>query len=192
MERTDEGFLVTENFVRTFRLSRRSRGEQGSLVAERLECRGHLYPVLSEAQPNRHPAVKQGSVYRRDDLCRYFFPNLVEDSRLETIPRDMYWKPLCSQVKRLQFKYNLDLPFVRRMMEEFIRHPEWCQHSPRAAWQVFVSHWQQLIKLVQLQQHRDPGSRRFSEGGGREYWLGTPTGQNREIKGREYWLGKYA
>lgn len=173
LEKNDQGFLVTEKFVRTFRFSRRSRGEGVILVAERLDDDDTTSRV-TEAQPNRHPAVKQGSAQKkpRVDLCRHVFPDLVEDHGMETIRRDLYWKALYQNVQRLQLDYRVDLPFVRRMMEEFVRHPEWTQRSSRAAWQVFISRWQQLMKLVHLQRQRDPGARRHS--GGAEYWLARP------------------
>jgi hypothetical protein len=178
IERTDEGFLVTEEFLGTCRLSRRRRGEEAILVAKRLDGFDTTYRV----EPRRAtPAVKQGSVQNevgtrkpRVDLCHYFFPDLVEERGLETVRRDVYWKALYSQVQRLQLEYRLDLPFVRRMMEEFVQHPEWCQRSSRAAWQVFISRWQQLIRLVHAQRRRDPGNRRHS--GGAEYWMGKYAG----------------
>jgi hypothetical protein len=63
--------------------------------------------------------------------------------------------------------YGVNLSFVRRMMEEFVRHPTWCERSRRPAWQVFIGRREELIKRVRIQQGRNT-----RHSGGAEYWLG--------------------
>jgi hypothetical protein len=191
VDQTDKGFLITEKFSGTFRIPGFGRGEPVSLVAQRLGDRDTVYPdEASEASRtngttsrNRRPGVKQRSAQNevgpgtgklRVQLCRDFFPSLVEDHGLETIPRDLYWRALVSQVKRLELVYRVNTPFVRQMMEEFVQHPEWCRRSHRPAWRVFVSRWQELVKRVHAQHNR---ARR---------------NDTRHTGGIEHWLGEYA
>jgi hypothetical protein len=115
-------------------------------------------------------------------LCREFFPNLVEDHNLETIPRKLYWKLLYGQVQKLEQEYQVDLPFVRRMMEEFVRHPLWCKRSRRPAWQVFVGRREELLKLVLIQRRRNPHHRDQSK----EFWWSSPSPDRHTLE-RDYW-----
>jgi hypothetical protein len=201
VQKTNEGFLVRKFFTGTSRHPGFSGSERVSLVAERLddEDTNNLgSPETSKA--SRSLGVKHESVPKyvgtprptgpRVELCRDFFPSLMKEHQMETIPAPMYSKALYSQVKKMQIDYKLNLSFVRQMMEEFVQHPLWCERSHRLAWQVFISRREELIKRVHAQKQKDPGNRRFSDGRGREYWLGTPT--KRHNRGAEYWLGKYA
>jgi hypothetical protein len=86
---------------------------------------------------------------------------------METIPGHLYWPALCSQVKKLEKDYTVDLAFIRQMMEEFVRHPQWTQRSRRPAWQVFIARRQELVKLVHTQRRRNPNRSGWSQ----EDWL---------------------
>jgi len=181
-EEEGRGFLVREKFPGSFRPADFFRREGGSLVAKRLDADdANCLPAAGGHEVFR---AQRGRHQPRVDLCRVFFPNLVEDHGLETIPRDVYWKGLYRCVKDLEYEYKVTTPFVRRMMEEFVRHPAWCQRSHQPAYRVFMTRRQELVKLVRAQEKRDPGNRRYSKG---RDWLGDPS--PRHNHGAEYWLG---
>ena len=201
-EKVDEGFrvLVEKNLAELAAQPGAAGREGGSLVAKRLDADDAIFPLFGEASAaSRIPGVmgKSAQFYGgtrtprpsglRVELCRDFFTNLVEAHRMETIPGHLYWRGLCSQVKKFQGDYQVDLTFVRQMMEEFVRHPEWCQRSRRPAWQVFISRREELLGLVKLRQRHHPGDRRYQVEGD-QGWL--TTGRERHTQGAEYWLGR--
>jgi hypothetical protein len=180
LEKTDHGFrvLVEKNLQEVSATPCVARGERGSLVAKRLGAEDAVHRV-SPVEASAASRASERSVQNRGvistprsgrvrvELCRDVFPNLVEDHGLETIPRHLYWQALCSQVKKLEIDFNVDPPFIRRMMEEFVRHPQWSQRSRRPAWQVFIGRRQELVKLVHAQRRRNPNRTGWSQ----EDWL---------------------
>lgn len=212
----DQGWLKKADLGFWFRSEKRSAEvgpnpraagrEGGSLVAERLGADDAVLSVFTEtsaasrtSRPEASEAsrtgVKQESAQNRIrrpsgprvELCRDFFPDLVEDRGLETVRRDIYWRGLMQQVKKLEFDYRVDTPFIRKMMLEFVEHPIWCKRSRSAAWKVFIQHREELVKLVRTQrtQHdRNPHNR----GQSKEFW--TAPSRDRHTLGAEYWLAR--
>jgi hypothetical protein len=207
VERVDGGFrlLVEKQLSPEISAHPGAAGrEGGSLVAQRLDAEDANSPVFGEASAASRMIASyealggmEGSAQNavqpafrpsgpRVKLCRDFFPSLVENHDLETIPRNMYWQALCSQVKKLEWDYQIDTPFIRLMMLEFVKHPLWCRRSRRPAWQVFISRREELIKLVHAQRKKNPDNRRR----GRDYWISQPPTRDRHMGDAEYWLGR--
>ena len=209
MKKVDQGFrvLVPKNLTELAGTPGFAGPQRSILGAERLEYGAvSAIAVPSEARDGESaPPVKQESVSseiyppkpknprsRVVVLSREIFPSLCAGAGIKLDRNVFKWSRLAQGIGDWQKRYEHDLRFLRQMMVEFASHPEWCQVSPLSPEQLFLRRHQKLTDLVFARQKADPGSRRFSDGGGTEYWLGTPTGQTREARGREYWLGKYA
>jgi len=97
-----------------------------------------------------HPSARTRTRPDKPDtiLARDIFPQLT--NRHGYHPYQHNWPALVAQIRRWPY----DLDFVRLMMEEFSRHPEWCKG--RAPWRVFVGRRQVLVDLVLTRQKREP------------------------------------
>lgn len=194
-----DGFRVCPDFFPVFdQVYGASRRDRVSLAASPLELRGSTLPggqrserserstavAASEKSAQnqnprpRHPANKFVAI------ARDVFPALCRQNGITYLP-GTDWRPIAGTVKRWGLQYGITVEEAHQMMEEFVRHPEWCQRSRKSPWAVFIQRREQLQYLVTAQQQRDPGSRRFA-GQGQEYWIGSRP--ERPTRGAEYWL----
>jgi len=135
------------------------------------EVTGMSITELETTDSEWHPSAKKRE--RRQDpevlLARDVFPDLARlnkrDRRLHEVG------PLVGQLRLWEKKYGYDWAFVRLLMEEFGKHPEWYRGRP--AWEVFVTRRRVLAALVVHRQKRDPSNRRWGTNRGREYWVGS-------------------
>jgi hypothetical protein len=80
-------------------------------------------------------------------LAKYFFPGVVREAGIQMVPLQTNGPALAHHLNRWKLQ-GVDLSFMKLMMEEFVRHPEWCRHSTRPPWRVFVSRREDLSGLV--------------------------------------------
>jgi hypothetical protein len=106
-------------------------------------------------------------------LAKHFFPEVVRGAGIQMTPLQTDTAALI-RVLRHWKSLGVDLLTMKLMMEEFVRHPEWCQRSKRSPWQVFVSRRGDLASEVAYRQRKDPANRRWA-GTGEDYWLGRHT-----------------
>lgn len=186
IEKVDAGVLVTEKFSGTFRSGGFAAPDRDNIGPKALGWRGlaraKRAPLPPEAagrpasdsyvqsevpQYDPEPRCPQSRVVV---LARTTFPSLCLDAGIPINPLVFSWRRLAKGINRWQSDYGVDLNFVRLMMMEFVRHPDWCQTSRRCPDEVFISRREKLAGLVLTRQQRDPSNRRHSTGA--EYWPG--------------------
>jgi len=119
-------------------------------------------------------------------LARIFFPDLCRQHNIMILPGQYDWRPLARALRGWEQDFGINLLMVRQMMEEFVRHPEWCQNKT-FPWKVFLARRDKLMDLVSTQRRRDPA--RFSKGQDRSFWLNRSK-QDSHTSGAEYWLNR--
>lgn len=101
-------------------------------------------------------------------LARDVFPPLMRQHGVGVrMPQD----DLAAFAKNLRDwhdKHEISYDTIRLMMEEFVRHPEWCRRSRGAPWKVFLSRRSQILSLLDAQRGFDPSNRRHQKTEG--YW----------------------
>jgi hypothetical protein len=81
-------------------------------------------------------------------LAKDVFPQHADENPLQS-----NWPALAKALK-LWRKQGIEWSFMEQMMEEFAKHPEWCERSNNPPWKVFVIHRAELVTLVEHQQQR--------------------------------------
>lgn len=142
---------------------------------------------MEESAHKYGPAPKNPSS-RAVQMARELFIDLCEEHGIANIPYPK-WSGLARRLRQWEEEEGIDLNLSRQMMEEFVRHPEWCRSSTKLPWEVFVYRKNKLMSLVTNRLRRDPANRRYSSSNGAEYWLSRSAG-NRHSQGAEYWLGR--
>jgi hypothetical protein len=100
-----------------------------------------------------HRGHNLSSVY----LAKYYFPALCLSNRIGPFQgRGMVnWKALASQINKQTL--GPDLEYIRRLMDEFTHHPDWCR-TGQPAWIVFIRRKNELAKLMADRDRRNVGS----------------------------------
>lgn len=80
-------------------------------------------------------------------LAKYFFPEVVRGAGIQMTPLQTNSAALGHHLNRWKLQ-GVDLSTMKLMMREFARHPEWCQHSGKPPWQVFVGRRGELASIV--------------------------------------------
>jgi hypothetical protein len=189
---TDQGWVVLtpalKDFPRDLYLSAPPAGpERRSLVASPLGY-GAMPPQADACVAQRAKrASGAGGVGGMEEsarnLARDFFPDLCRENGI-TYPVGTGWLGLAGALKQWQEKYEIGLDEAKLMMQEFVRHPQWCRQSRKPTWQVFLARREQLQYLVLAKKRRDPGARRFAAG---RVWWSQP---ERHRRGEDYWLSR--
>src|ERR1700747_929855 len=96
----------------------------------------------------RSPLVAHPSAQNSVALARDFFPRVMRESGMELNPLQSNWPALANNLKRWHTKYEMGYDLIRRMMEEFPLHPEWCRKSVHSTWRGFVSRRQDMVDRV--------------------------------------------
>jgi len=142
---------------------RRSEARRGPRSeAEGIEV--EAFGVMEESARGPKRTTKNNP---RLTLARDFFPQLCRDHR---IPIPGYsWVPLARHLRLWQENYGITNVQAQEMMEEFVKHPQWCLRSSSVAWRVFVGHREQLLSIIATRQRRDPS--RYGREQGAGFWL---------------------
>jgi hypothetical protein len=101
-------------------------------------------------------------------LSKYLFPQLMRGAGIEMNPLQINGAALTNHLNRWKLQ-GIDFTTMKRMMEEFARHPEWCRGARVSPWRVFVGRRGELASLVASNQRRHPGNNRNKD------WLAYPT-----------------
>jgi hypothetical protein len=100
--------------------------------------------VVGESPIHNGPPSAQNST----TLARDVFPQLVTEN-----PFQRNWPALARNLK-LWHKDGMNWDFMRWMMEEFAKHPEWCRRAKTPPWRVFLARKQELVTMVLHEQQR--------------------------------------
>lgn len=96
-------------------------------------------------------------------LAKYFFPQVVRSAGIQMNPLQTNSHALAHQLNQWKLQ-GVDLGVMQLMMEEFVRHPEWCRRSRKPPWQVFIGMRGELASIVAFRKRKDPVRRRWSDG----------------------------
>ena len=73
-------------------------------------------------------------------------------------PGEMNWKGFGGAIKAWIENEDMDVWLIRRMINEFVRHPQWVNNSKNNAWKVFIIRRDDLTAILSTQQRRDPSA----------------------------------
>jgi hypothetical protein len=122
-----------------------------------------LLPVTN-ANGGMERSAQKSTVY----LATYFFPQVVRGAGIQMTPLQINGAALAHHLNRWKLQ-GVDLLTMKRMMEEFAKHPAWCRNARRPPWRVFVGKREDLASLVASNQRRHPGNNRNKD------WLAYPS-----------------
>ena len=133
----------------------------------------------SEAKPEELQGQVDGNLSLRQSNVRSPVPGLVDAFFEVAVNQGLMqnWQPrnggaLGANIKQW-IQQGMSVSTVRDMIEEFVKHPEWCRRSRASVWKVFVYRRDELATILATRQRRDPGNRKYAIG--TEYWLGRHT-----------------
>jgi hypothetical protein len=109
------------------------------------------------------PGGMEGSVQKPTStvsLAKFFFPEVVRRAGIQMTPLHTNGPALAHHLNRWKLQ-GINLNTMGLMMEEFARHPEWCQRSRKPPWRIFIAKHDELVSLVTHRQGNDPSNRRW-------------------------------
>jgi hypothetical protein len=117
----------------------------------------------SDSLDSNTNGVKSESAQKPMDRLVRDFPRLVREAGIQMTPlqAEDCFAVLGNNLRKWHCDLDVSINDIRLMMEEFIRHPEWCRRSQRSPWQVFLSRRLQLAGLIAYNKRQHPGNRRF-------------------------------
>jgi len=100
-------------------------------------------------------------------LAKDYFPQVMGGTPLDHFM--LNWPALAHNLKLWQTNFDIGIPMMKLMMDEFARHPEWIRRSKTPPWRIFIAKREQLASMIVAQQRKDPGARTGTIRGA-SYW----------------------
>lgn len=117
-----------------------------------------------EESAQKSAPAENGSKSSTHYLARFYFPSQCRQARLGlTYPGDI------QALRKAFWQWDLPGQTIRRMIDEFVQHPEWCRG--KVPWRVFLARREALLELVRQQEVHAEREAHSDDWG---YWTGEP------------------